>query len=456
MLKWFTFHMYDKAFMQKVVEQNLKRLPYIPYLLIPISLGHIIFFLYTMPEAGTVEYTWRYGIILSHSVLIGISLLAAILSLSRMKAFFSNYLIKQVMVLAIILLLLLTSATISIIDQLVTPAITPLIIASIAVSVLFLIHPLIAVIMYFVTFLFFHFLLPLTQSDAQIILSNRVNAITAVALGFLVSYLLWKANQNKFIQEELIASQQKQLEEKNLELSKQAERLTELNATKDKFFSIIAHDLRSPFSSVVGLSEILAERVSKKEFDTIEKISLIIRGSAQQALELLMNLLDWSRSQTGRIEYDPEYFQLAKLINENVDLLEETANQKSIRINRALDNKLLVFADKDMISTIVRNLLSNAIKFTDNGGQISLNTCADEKEWLLSVTDNGIGIDESSLKKLFRIEETYSTRGTQNEKGTGLGLILCKEFAEKHGGKIWANSEVGKGSTFKIAIPYKD
>ncbi len=439
--------------MQKVVEQNLKRLPYIPYLLIPISLGHIIFFLYNMPEAGTVEYTWRYGIILSHSLLIGISLLAAILSLSRVKAFFSNFLFKQVMVLAIILLLLLTSASISIIDQLVTPAITPLIIASIAMSVLFLIHPLISLFLFTVNFVFFYLLLPLTQNNPEIILSNRVNAVTAIVLGFLVSYLLWKANHNKLIQEKLIASQQKQLEEKNLELSKQAERLTELNATKDKFFSIIAHDLRSPFSSVVGLSEILAERVSKKEFDTIEKISHTIRSSAQQTLELLMNLLDWSRSQTGRIEYAPEYFQLAKLINENIDLLEETANQKSIRINQALDNKLLVFADKDMISTIVRNLLSNAIKFTNNGGQISLKTFANEKEWVLSVTDNGIGIDESSLKKLFRIEETYSTRGTQNEKGTGLGLILCKEFVEKHRGKFWAKSEVGKGSSFIFSIP---
>jgi signal transduction histidine kinase len=441
--------------MQKVVEQNLKRLPYIPYLLIPISLGHIIFFLYNMPEAGTVEYTWRYGIILSHSLLIGISLLAAILSLSRVKAFFSNFLFKQVMVLAIILLLLLTSASISIIDQLVTPAITPLIIASIAMSVLFLIHPLISLFLFTVNFVFFYLLLPLTQNNPEIILSNRVNAVTAIVLGFLVSYLLWKANHNKLIQEKLIASQQRQLEEKNLELSKQAERLTELNATKDKFFSIIAHDLRSPFSSVVGLSEILAERVSKKEFDTIEKISHTIRSSAQQTLELLMNLLDWSRSQTGRIEYDPEYFQLATLINENVDLLEGTANQKTIRINRELDNKLLVFADKEMISTIVRNLLSNAIKFTNNGGQISLKTFASENEWVLSVKDNGVGIDESSLKKLFRIEETYSTRGTQNEKGTGLGLILCKEFTEKHGGKIWVSGVAGKGSTFRISIPFK-
>lgn len=455
MLKWFTFKIYDLALRENLVKQNLKRLSYIPYLLIPICLGHIIFFLYTMPEAGTVEYTWRYGIILSHSVLIGLSLLAALLSFASKNAFIKSYQIKQSLILVVILLFLLTGTSISIIDQLVTPAITPLIIASIAVSVLFLIHPLISLILFAVNFVFFYLLLPLSQNNPEIILSNRVNAVTAIVLGFLVSYLLWKANHNKLIQEKLIASQQKQLEQKNKELSKQAERLTELNTTKDKFFSIIAHDLRSPFSSVVGLSEILAERAINKDFDTVEKISHTIRSSARQALELLTNLLDWSRPQTGRIEFNQEYFQLATLINENVDLLEETANQKTIRINQEVDNKLLDFADKEMISTIVRNLLSNAIKFTNNGGQINLKTCADEKEWVLNVTDNGIGIDESSIKKLFRIDETYSTRGTQNEKGTGLGLILCKEFAEKHGGKIWVSSVAGKGITFRISIPFK-
>ncbi len=236
MLKWFTFKIYDITLREKVVDQNLNRLPFIPYLLIPLSLGHIIYFLSSMPESGNVEYTWRYGIIISHSVLIGLSLLAALISFASKNGFINSFLTKQSLIIIVILLLLLTSASISIIDQLVTPAITPLIIASIAVPVLFLIHPLISLILFAVIYVYFYLLLPLNQNNPEIILSNRVNAVTAIVLGFLVSYLLWKANHNKLIQEKLIASQQKQLEQKNKELSKQAERLTELNATKDKFF----------------------------------------------------------------------------------------------------------------------------------------------------------------------------------------------------------------------------
>jgi signal transduction histidine kinase len=453
MLMWFTFKLYDKALRENVVEQNLKRLPFIPYLLIPLSLGHIIYFLISMPEPGTVEYTWRFGIILSHSVLIGVSLLAALLTLTRIKAIIKRYLVKQLFILAIIMLLLLTAASISIIDQLVTQAITPLIIASVAVSVLFLIHPLVSLILFGLNFLFFYFLLPVTQNNPEIILSNRVNAITAFALGFLVSYLFWKANHNKLIQQELIATQQKQLEQKNKELSKQAERLIELNATKDKFFSIIAHDLRSPFNSILGLSEMLAEHISEKQTDDLAKFSHLIRNTAKQTLDLLTNLLDWSSSQTDRIEFTPEYFSLSAVVIENVELLEEMARQKSIRIDLELDQNLVVFADKEMIRAVLRNLLSNAIKFTENGGQIKLNTNTDEKEWVLNVQDDGIGIEKTMQQKLFRIDETFSTKGTQNEKGTGLGLILCKEFIDKHNGKIWVESELGKGSTFGIALP---
>jgi PAS domain S-box-containing protein len=231
-------------------------------------------------------------------------------------------------------------------------------------------------------------------------------------------------------------------------------RLKELNATKDKFFSIIAHDLRSPFASIMGLSEILVESIQEKDYENIERIGSLILDSTQKALALLTNLLEWSRSQTGRIEFLPEYQQIAPLIKETTALFEEAAAQKSIEIVLQFEKNPIVFVDSAMISTVLRNLISNAVKFTRPKGKIVIKLEANSKECELSVQDNGVGITKEDLKKLFRIEESYSTKGTMNEKGTGLGLILSKEFVEKHGGRIQAISKEGVGSTFSFTIPF--
>jgi len=230
-------------------------------------------------------------------------------------------------------------------------------------------------------------------------------------------------------------------------------RLRELNATKDKFFSIIAHDLKSPFNSILGLSNMLADQVREKNHEGIEEYAGIIQKSTQRVFDLLMNLLEWSRSQTGRMEFSREYIELGVLINEVIELLGESAHLKSITIIRELPRNMLVFADKAMISTILRNLISNAIKFTYPGGKIVISSDKKPDELMISISDNGIGIKKEVIDKLFRIDETYIAPGTQEEKGTGLGLILCKEFIEKHGGKIWVESEVDKGSTFYFTIP---
>ena len=230
-------------------------------------------------------------------------------------------------------------------------------------------------------------------------------------------------------------------------------RLRELNATKDKFFSIIAHDLKSPFNSILGLSNMLADQVREKNHEGIEEYAGIIQKSTQRVFDLLMNLLEWSRSQTGRMEFSREYIELGALISEVIELLGESAHLKSITIIRELPRNMLVFADKAMISTILRNLISNAIKFTYPGGKIVISSDKKPDELMISISDNGIGIKKEVIDKLFRIDETYIAPGTQEEKGTGLGLILCKEFIEKHGGKIWVESEVDKGSTFYFTIP---
>ncbi len=229
--------------------------------------------------------------------------------------------------------------------------------------------------------------------------------------------------------------------------------LRELVATKDKFFSIIAHDLKNPFNSILGLSNLLVEQIQEKNFDGIEEYARIIQKSSTTVFDLLINLLEWARSQTGRMEFSREYIELGTLINEVIELSNESAHQKSITIIKELPRNLLVYADKAMINTILRNLISNAIKFTYPGGQIIISAQKMPDELKISISDNGIGIKKEAIGKLFRIDENNTRIGTQNERGTGLGLILCKEFIEKHHGKIWVESELGKGSKFSFTIP---
>lgn len=244
-------------------------------------------------------------------------------------------------------------------------------------------------------------------------------------------------------------------ERKNAEksLMENEAHLRELNATKDKFFSIIAHDLRSPFHSIVGFSDLLADHIYRKDYEGLEKFVSIIQNSSQLALDLLMNLLEWARSQTGKIEFNPEYFELVLLINKQVILFTDAAFAKSIILELGLPHNLPVFADKAMISTILRNLISNAIKFTKPGGKISISAEQKDETLLVSVTDNGVGINSGDIEKLFRIEESFSTIGTRKERGTGLGLIICKEFVDKHNGKFWVESKSGEGSSFKFTVP---
>ncbi|NVO02838.1 MAG: PAS domain-containing sensor histidine kinase [Bacteroidetes bacterium] len=245
-------------------------------------------------------------------------------------------------------------------------------------------------------------------------------------------------------------------ERKNCELSINAKNkeLQKLNDEKVKFLSIIAHDLKSPFNAIVGFSELLVEKIKIMDYVQIENFSNIILESSNKALNLLVNLMEWAKSRTGRMESNPEYIEMVALINEIIHLYDDKINQKNITISNQLPNYLIVFTDKQMISTVFRNLISNALKFS-HGGEIRISATESENEIDFSISDTGIGIPKNGIEKLFRLDQNYSTLGTNNEIGTGMGLILCKEFIEKEGGKIWVESEVGKGSVFYFTIPGK-
>ena len=237
-------------------------------------------------------------------------------------------------------------------------------------------------------------------------------------------------------------------ENKNNEL-----KLIELNATKNKFFSIIAHDLKNPFNSIVGYSELLIEQIRGKDYEKTEEIANIILQSSNRAMDLLENLLVWSQSQSGRMEFNPVYFDIVPIINDVTLLLNDIARQKSILITNTFPPDIQVFADREMISAVLRNLISNAIKFTKPEGKITISASANQTELIVSVSDTGVGIPEDSIDKIFNISNGYSTPGTQNENGTGLGLILCKEFVNKNNGEIWVDSKDGIGTTIYFSLP---
>lgn len=241
---------------------------------------------------------------------------------------------------------------------------------------------------------------------------------------------------------------------KNEQALKESEiQLKALNATKDKLFSIIAHDLRTPFNAIIGFSRILGEHVKNGDIGEIEEYADIINKSSQNAMGLLSNLMEWALSQTGRMIFSPKRLDVNSLINNNIEFYTEIANQKSITLRNSANVPVFVDADKAMINTVLRNLSSNAIKFTSTGGTILLWSQSAGSETKIAVQDSGVGLSQAAIEKLFRLDTLESTCGTQNEKGTGLGLVLCKEFIEKHQGHIGVESELGKGSVFFFTLP---
>ncbi len=239
-------------------------------------------------------------------------------------------------------------------------------------------------------------------------------------------------------------------------IEQQNRELREMNASKDKFLSILAHDLKNPITGLITISEL-----TLKMYDALEKSEILsyiqeIHSSSERVLHILEDLLQWSRSQTGRIHYKPEEIRLHRITTEVVAYMERNAKQKEIVLENNVAPELTAYADRYMVSTIIRNLLSNAVKFTYPGGKVTLHTEEKPTYVQVNVTDSGVGLDTDQMKKLFRIDGGLSTPGTKNEKGTGLGLILCKEFIEKNKGTISVESVPRMGTTFSITLPRKN
>ncbi len=291
------------------------------------------------------------------------------------------------------------------------------------------------------------FLTAKTQTD-DIVKGFELGAVDYITKPFHPAELISRVSTHLELKKsrDLIIAQNQQLAEQNRQLQ-------ELNATKDKFFSIVAHDLKNPFSTLVTLSGILKDGLGNYGVDQIEKYAQMIYQTSERGYNLLENLLEWSRSQTGSIRFHPESVKLKEIVTKSLNVLENHAKNKHISIHSEIPEDMLAFVDVKMLATIIRNLVSNAIKFTERGGNVNIGAKDTGEQIAITVSDTGVGITEEHMKKLFRIDTYLSTAGTTGEKGTGLGLTLCKEFIEKHGGKIWVKSEVGKGSHFTFTLP---
>ncbi|QQS37270.1 MAG: PAS domain-containing sensor histidine kinase [Ignavibacteriales bacterium] len=237
------------------------------------------------------------------------------------------------------------------------------------------------------------------------------------------------------------------------QLLKYAEELNTMNSNKNKLFSIIAHDLKSPFHGLLGVSGILANELQNLSADEVSTLTMGLHKSLQQQYDLVEKLLDWSRLQTGRIEYSPVITNLKKFAEESINSHALVAEEKKIVLVNDINDKVEAFADSYMLSCIFNNLVSNAIKFSKPGGQVKLSSLSIHSFIEVQVTDSGVGISQENLSKLFHLESNIVTTGTANEKGTGLGLLLCRDFIARHGGKIWVESKINEGSTFKFWLP---
>jgi len=438
---------------------NARRALYIATGSVLCNLFFLIHFYFGIKGGTPVELQWQRSIILMHTVLITIdtALFVIALYVNTTRQYYSR--LSFFMVAAIFVVLPLWGAVAVVIDQWVTSSIIAFFLICAVCAMGLLMQPKFAIAFYALAYMVFYIGISFTQHNADLLLTNRVNGFAGTAICCGVSMLLWNSNLIRYRQHNLIEHQKKDIQSNYEKLLASSEELAKANAAKDKFFSIIAHDLRGPVTSTMALAQLISNETAGSEDTQHSQMMQLLQNSLSNTSKLLENLLVWSQSQTNSITFEPVNLNLATVVEANVDLLRIIASEKSITIQHDVDKDVQVYADYEMMNTIIRNLLSNALKFTRDNGRVTIaGTITDARNWQgqcvqITVTDNGTGMTESVLSSLFVIDKKATSVGTRNEKGTGLGLLLCKEFVEKHKGSIWAESQPGKGSMFTFELP---
>ncbi len=441
------------------MEKNIYRLFIMSIIAIPISLIFIIYFgLNVQFNPTTKVEVWMFNVFYSHIFLASSMLIIGLFSYIINKNKLFVRLQSKVLIYSTIVLFVVIGSLLSAFDQYVTNSITPFFLSVIFVSTIFIIHPKhMSIILIFSVALFYHVSLKY-QFDLNILMSNLFNAIAISAISFILSIVIWNSYTKQFKQAIMIKNQNDVLE-KQLEVLKESEnKLTLANKNKNRFFSIIAHDLRNPIGSMMNLLNLITDKefVKSQSREELNVVLVEMQKSASNTYNLLENLLFWAKDQEGKSSFNPELVVLKDVINQVIGTFLISIDQKKIQTKiDQVDSTLLVFADSNMLNTIFRNLISNAIKFSHLFGEIVVSAKRNENSIIIRIEDSGIGIPKDKVDQLFSSEDNYTSPGTFNETGTGLGLALCNEFMKKHNGKIEVINKQSNGAVFQLTFPNK-
>lgn len=442
---------------KEVRKVNLIRSLMLSGVCVPIALVLSLTYAHSI-DAGAISFVdWKKHILMLNFV-VGIlcSILFALSLLAYYKAQFRKILRHLPHLILMVVALWGTICTIY--DQAVTNSIIGFLIICVVCSLILMIQPLRLMLYLGIIYLVFGYGMSQTQQDPSILISNLSVGLITLIICLGLSTIQWRGNLRAYKQRRLIKAQKRELEENYKALLESSRELQEVNHTKDKFFSILAHDLRGPISSTLALTELLEEGFFEEDEAERKRMYKLLQTSLFTTGKLLENVLLWSRSQTDNISFKPRRLNVSEVVDANISLLKIMAAQKDIQVINQTDPEICINGDEDMINTIFRNLISNAIKFTPNFGKIEVvsgQAIAENgsRQVTVSVIDYGVGMSEKILNRLFRAENKTATPGTNNETGTGLGLVLCKEFVQKHAGEIQVQSKERAGSTFTVTLP---
>jgi two-component system sensor histidine kinase/response regulator len=442
---------------KEIIKLNLIRSFMLNGLAVPIALILSLTYSHTLRNDSLSFIDWKRHIL---DLNISVAATCSVLFVLGLFAYYKpRYKIFAKLISHVTLLVLALWGTVcTIYDQSVTNSIIAFLVICVVCSLSMLIHPFRLFVYLGVIYTAFGYGISETQPNREILISNLSIGMITMVICLGLSTIQWRSNLTRFKQRRQIKTQKKALEESYRELLRSSEALQQANETKDKFFSILAHDLRGPISSTLALTELLEEGFFEQDESERRRMYKLLQNSLFTTGKLLENVLLWSRSQTGNIIFKPITINVFESIEANINLLKIMAAQKDIKIINDIDSSLYITGDPDMINTIFRNLISNAIKFTPNFGKIEIISGHCEDEFgkplvTVSVRDYGVGMNAKILENLFRAENKVATPGTNNETGTGLGLVLCKEFIQKHAGDIRVESKEAEGSTFTVALP---
>lgn len=444
----------------EIAQSNARRIVYASAIGWAITIVNLLLIVFGSHPKNELEEIWKRGVVYSNSFLLFLLSIVLYFSYGRFgenTKIIDNteYKILRRIMGVIFFTLSIMGPIFSTIDQYVTTAITPFVVTSILLSFIYIIPPRVFYFYLIFSFAFFYFIIPITQRNPDVLLSNRVNMVSITGISIIIASILWRKNLKLFKSQRIIKEQKVELENQYIKTLEYSKKLKESNETKDRLFSIISHDLRGPIGNMSEAIEFILRTLGEDK-ETMIKMLHLLKESSVSSFVLLDNLLHWSRSQRGELSYKPSINKLQYIVTEVVKIHQLAASKKNIEIQNQVNMDLTAYFDKNMIHTVVRNLVSNAVKFSLPGGRIILQTHPTPKDIVFTIEDSGIGMEEDMIQKILFSNEIHSSFGTNSEKGHGLGLILCKDLLLRHGTDLKIDSKIGIGTKFSFRLPLQE